>query len=347
MRMPFNATKYFQLQSDAIKERFSKFSGKLYFEIGGKFTNDEHAARVLPGFDPYVKVKILKSLDVSKDFIYCTHSGDIEKGRVWKNGETYEETIQNRLDEIAKLGFEKPRVVINMYEDKPRTREFEKVLKDKGYKVYRRFLIDNYPNDLDLIASDKGFGKDDYIQTEDKLIVVMGAGSLSGKMSTCLGQVYLDAQRGIDSGYAKYETFPIWNLPLEHPVNRAYEAATADIGDFNEYDPFHEKAYDIKALNYNRDIEAFPIIRDILEKIISKGNLMRAYQSPTDMGISNAGFCIEDDAAVRDASIKEIKHRINEYQALVDKGLGDMRWVKRCKELLKKAERYQNQAIEL
>jgi len=180
--MPFNATKYFQLQSDAIKERFSKFPGKLYFEIGGKFNNDEHAARVLPGFDPHVKIKILQSLDVSKDFIYCTHSGDIEKGRVWKNGETYEQTIIKRLEEIAELGFEKPRVVINMFEDKLKTRKFEELLQRKGYKVYRRYIISGYPKDLSLIASKEGFGKDDYIHTEDKLIIVMGAGSLSGKM---------------------------------------------------------------------------------------------------------------------------------------------------------------------
>jgi uncharacterized protein (UPF0371 family) len=337
LKTPFNAQKYFRLQTDAIKERLSKFPGKLYFEIGGKFANDEHAARVLPGFDPKVKVKILKNLHIPLDIIFCINSKDIKEGRVWKNGESYEETILKRLGEFVKLGFPKPLIVINLYEDEPKTKAFEKLLFSKGYIVYKRYFIPDYPNNLDLIASEKGFGKDDYIKTENKLVIVMGAGSLSGKMSTCLGQVYRDTLKELDSGYTKYETFPIWNLPLQHPVNLAYEAATADIGDYNVYDHFYEEAYRKKAVNYNRDVEAFPIIRDILDKIISKENFMRTYKSPTDMGISTAGFCIEDDRAIRSAAIEEIKRRIEEYRALVHVGRGNKESVERCEKLLKKA----------
>ncbi|MFX1537550.1 MAG: DUF1846 domain-containing protein [Promethearchaeota archaeon] len=337
MKTPFNAKKYFKLQSAAIKERLFKFSGKLYFEIGGKFINDEHAARVLPGFDAHVKVKIIKDLSVPFEIIFCISSKDIKEGRVWKNGETYEQTILRKLDEISKIGFPKPFIVINLYEAEAKTVSFENLLAKKGYKLFRRYFIQDYPNNLKLIASKEGFGKDDYVKTSKKLILVIGAGSQSGKMSTCLGQVYHDTLQGIDSGYAKYETFPIWNLPLEHPINLAYEAATADIGDFNVYDQYHEKAYKKKAVNYNRDVEAFPIIKDILNRIISRNNYMRKYESPTDMGISNAGYCIEDDKAVRSAAIAEIKRRINEYGELVKTGMGKKEWVARCEELLDKA----------
>jgi uncharacterized protein (UPF0371 family) len=334
MPTPFNAKKYFKLQSSAIKERLLKFKGKLYFEIGGKFANDEHASRVLPGFDPHVKIKIIKSLNIPFEIIFCVSSKDIKDGRVWKSGETYEETIFKRLDTISQIGFPKPLMVINLYEAEPRTVKFENALKRKGYKVYKRYFIKGYPKDLELIASKDGFGKDDYIETSKRLVLVIGAGSLSGKMSTCLGQVYHDDVREIDSGYAKYETFPIWNLPLEHPVNLAYEAATADIGDYNVYDPYHEEAYGKRAVNYNRDVEAFPIIRDILDKIVAKNNYMRQNKSPTDMGISNAGFCIEDDTAVRAAAIDEIKRRKEKYAELVKVGRGKKEWPRRCEELM-------------
>jgi len=337
MKTPFNAKTYFKLQSDAIKDRLSKFKGKLYFEIGGKFMADEHAARVLPGFDPEVKIHITRQLRIPLEILFCVSSKDIKVGRIWKNGETYEQTVLKRLDEISSIGFPTPHIVINLYENEPKTRSFEKKLEKKGYHIYKRYFIEGYPEELDRISGEKGFGKDEYIETTKNLIIVVGAGSQSGKMSTCLGQVYYDALHQIDSGYAKYETFPIWNLPLEHPVNLAYEAATADIGDFNVYDRFHEDAYHQKAVNYNRDVEAFDIIKEILNTIIPADNYMREYKSPTDMGISNAGFCIEDDNAVRAAAIAEIKRRIKEYGDLVRSGRGKREWVTRCRELLVKA----------
>lgn len=337
MGTPFNADKYYALQSSSIKDRLSRFSGKLYFEIGGKFIKDEHAARVLPGFNPGVKIKIIKSLDIPFEIIYCISSKDIKEGRVWKSGESYEETILRKLDEIAKRGFPKPHIAIHLYESEPKTETFEKKLKGDGHKTYRRYFIEDYPDSLDLIASDDGFGRDEYIDTSHNLVLVIGAGSQSGKMSTCLGQVYHDTVRRIDSGYAKYETFPIWNLSIDHPVNLAYEAATADIGDYNVYDHFHEEAYGEKAVNYNRDVEAFPIIKTMLNRIVSEGNFMREYRSPTDMGISNAGFCVEDDEAVRKSAIAEIERRIGEYEELVRLGRGKEEWVNRCEALLKKA----------
>jgi uncharacterized protein (UPF0371 family) len=338
MSTPFNAQKYRQLQSEKIKERLSKFDGKLYLEIGGKFLNDEHASRVLPGFESHVKVEIVKDLGIPFEILFCISSTDINEGRVWKSGETYEETILRKLNEITGVGLPKPVIIVNLYDPEPKTKSFEKVLQKKGYTLYRRYFIEGYPENIDRIASDEGFGKDDYINTEKDLILVIGAGSLSGKMSSCLGQVYHDTKNGIDSGYAKYETFPIWNLPIDHPVNLAYEAATADIGDYNVYDHFYEEAYGEKAVNYNRDVEAFVIIRDILNKIVSEDNYMREYKSPTDMGISTAGFCIEDDEAVGDAAVKEVKRRIREYRDLVESGRGKEEWVERCEALLEKAK---------
>lgn len=337
MKTPFNAEKYFEIQSKAINERLSKFKGKLYLEIGGKFIRDEHASRVLPGFDAGVKVGIVKELGVPFEILFCISSKDIKEGRTWKNGESYEQTIRKRLKEIREIGFPQPHIVINLYEAEPKTLDFEKVLNEEGYSLHRRYYIEGYPTNLDRIASDKGFGNDEHVDTTKGLVVVIGAGSQSGKMSTCLGQVYHDTLRQIDAGYAKYETFPIWNLPIDHPVNLAYEAATADIGDFNVYDRFHEEAYHEKAVNYNRDVEAFVIIKDILDRIVSENNYMRAYKSPTDMGISNAGFCIEDDEAVRAASIAEIKRRIREYGEMVRSGRGNREWIVRCRELLDRA----------
>jgi uncharacterized protein (UPF0371 family) len=337
---PFNPQKYFQLQSAGITERLSKFNGKLYLEIGGKFIKDEHAARVLPGFNPGVKIDIIKNLAVPFEVMFCMSSKDIQERRVWKNNESYEETVLKRLNEIAEIGFPRPSIVINLFQEEPKTRSFEKVLLAKGYQVYRRYYIEGYPSNLDLISSEKGFGRDEYVSTSKSLVIVVGAGSQSGKMSTCLGQVYHDTLHHIDAGYAKYETFPIWNLPLEHPVNLAYEAATADIGDFNVYDQFHEKAYHVRSVNYNRDVEAFIIIREILDRIVIRDNFMRQYKSPTDMGISNAGFCIVDDEAVMAAAVAEIRRRIDEYSELVQSGRGKGEWVVRCHGLLQKALEY-------
>jgi uncharacterized protein (UPF0371 family) len=337
MQQPFIADKYLDLQSAAIKERLSKFNGKLYLEIGGKFLDDAHAARVLPGFDSRVKVRIIKDLGVPFEIIFCVSAPDIESGRIWKSGESYEETVLRKLYEIDKVGFPKPVIAVNLYDEGRKIRQFEKELSKRDHDIFRRYFIEGYPSDLDRIASDQGYGKDEYIDTSQDLVLVVGAGSLSGKMSTCLGQVYHDSSCGIDSGYAKYETFPIWNLRIDHPVNLAYEAATADIGDFNVYDHFHEEAYGEKAVNYNRDVEAFVIIRDILDRIVPEDNHMREYKSPTDMGISMAGFCIEDDEAVRKASVREIERRIEEYGELVKSGRGKKEWVERCEELLERA----------
>ncbi len=338
--VPFDSEKYIQQQSDAIISRLRHFTkGKLYLEIGGKFLYDEHAERVLPGFNPLSKVNIIEKLGKPYDVIFCVSSKDLEDGRTWRPGIEYEHSALNLLTNMKLFKLPKPKIAVNLYQDSDKTNDFINRLEYLGYKVYKRYEIEGYPEEIDKVVSPDGYGKDQYIKTDHQLVVVVGLGSNSGKLSTCLGQIYQDEKNGLESGYAKYELFPIWNLPKEHPVNLAYEASTADLGDKVAQDTYHLKAHGENAVNYNRDIQAFPILQKIIGISVSKHNQMRAYKSPTDMGINTAGYCIQDQELVISASIIEIKNRIREYSRL---DIPEAKaWVAICEELLVKAETYQ------
>lgn len=340
----FDTQTYVRLQQQALTERIHQFpNGTLYLEIGGKFLYDPHAARVLPGFIPTIKPKIFTEVGEKYSVIYCVNAEDIEGNRMLNNtGESYVETTLSLIHSFEERLGEKPRIAINLVttETKPLKR-FREALKAKGYQTFLRYKIAGYPQ-AEQVISEEGYGKDEYIPVTEPLVLVIGPASNSGKLSTCLGQVYLDQRHGRDSGFAKYELFPIHNLPLEHPVNLAYEAATADIGDYNLYDPFHSAAYDIHdAVNYNRDVDAFPIIQTLLQKIVPKNNFMHRYKSPTDMGMNKAGFAITNDKLVARAATEEIKRRIQWFSEQVANGHGETQWVEKCKTLLERALKYQ------
>lgn len=340
----FDSAKYFKLQKQAVLERLDKFAGgRLYLEIGGKFLYDPHAARVLPGFDPYVKPKVCADMVSVAELVYCVDYEDIISDRQLKNtSDSYKKLVSQALRDIQTKLKILPKIVINKIRD-----ETSSILKDfvetfADYEIYRRYYINGYPDGRDKILSDDGFGKDDYVKIDQgkSLVIVTGAASDSGKMSTCLGQMYHDFLHGIESGYAKYELFPIWNLPINHPVNLAYEAATVDIGDYNVPDKYHEKAYGRQSVNYNRDIEAFELLRKMALDFVSESNYIRTYKSPTDMGINTAGSAITDDQVVQSASIEEIKRRKKWYQEVINRGDGKILWVNRCNELIAAAKEY-------
>ncbi|MFA5145909.1 MAG: DUF1846 domain-containing protein [Candidatus Omnitrophota bacterium] len=314
----FDNEKYLKEQTQAILDRVKKFDNKLYLEFGGKLCFDYHAARVLPGYDPNVKIRLLQSLKDKIDIILCIYAGDIEKGRVRGDfGITYDAATLKLIDDLRKWGLDILAVVITRFANQSAASIFKNKLERRGVKVYLHYPIDKYPTDVDLVVSDAGFGKNDYIETKKPIAIVTGPGPNSGKLSTCLSQLYQEHKRGVNAGYAKFETFPIWNLPLKHPVNVAYEAATADIQDFNLVDPFHLGTYKETAINYNRDVESFPILKLILNRIFKKngtGN-MPMYNSPTDMGVNKAGFGIVDDAAVCEAAKQELIRRYFRYNA--------------------------------
>jgi uncharacterized protein (UPF0371 family) len=343
-KLGFDNDKYLDIQGKAIQERINHFSdGKLYLEVGGKFLYDPHAARVLHGFDPENKKKIFKKIKDRSDIFFCINAKDIKNDRQLKNrDEKYTLGTTRMIKAVEKEIGIKPKLVFNLC-DIDTAEEVEKYREDmiqQGYITRKRYLIEGYPEDTEKVLSDKGYGADDYVESDKNLIIVIGAGSNSGKMSTCLGQVYNDKQKGIQSGYAKYETFPIWNLALNHPVNLAYEAATADIGDYNVLDKFHWEKYNQRAVNYNRDLESFDIIIEMIRDIVSPKNFMTTYHSPTDMGISHAGHAITDDEVVCIASYKEILRRKKWYQEVVDRGKGVQEWVDRCDHLAVMAEQY-------
>lgn len=342
----FNNAKYLKLQTEKILERIDKFrDGKLYLETGGKFIHDPHAARVLPGFHADIKKEIFRSLRNISEILFCTNAKDIQSNRQLNNtNELYTSAAISMLRSIEEEVGIKPRVVINRIDsgNLSESEKFANNLNELGYITYKRYQIDGYPHDTDKVLSEDGFGKDDYITTTKKLIVVIGAASNSGKMSTCLGQIYMDKLSGIESGYAKYETFPIWSLPIEHPVNLAYEAATADIGDFNVIDSFHEEAYGKRAVNYNRDVEAFEIIKSMSDKFLTFENFITSYKSPTDMGINYVGMAIENDEIVCIASLREIVRRKEWYAEQVARGDGDSKYVEICKKLESQALNYIN-----
>ncbi|MBP6910422.1 DUF1846 family protein [Patescibacteria group bacterium] len=332
-----------ELQAAAIRERMSKFAGRLYLEIGGKFLHDPHAARVLPGFDPESKKKIFGLLAADADIIFCMNYKDIIGNRQLTNEDVdYVNSCKNMVQRIhAVLGI-KPSIAVNMIprEEKNSSVMIRLMSAFAGYDIFRRYMMDGYPEDTNVVLSKNGYGKDEYIPVSKKLVIVTGAASNSGKMSTCLGQIFHEYTHGVDSGYAKYETFPIRNLPLEHPINLAYEAATIDIGDYNMYDPFHEKAYGIKSVNYNRDVEAFDIVKKLADGFLPAKNFTRSYQSPTDMGINMAGSAIISDTNCCTASLEEILRRKDRYAEIVARGEGDAKWLKKADELYKKAAEY-------
>lgn len=309
----FDNEQYLREQTQAISERVKKFDNKLYLEFGGKLCFDYHAARVLPGYDPNVKLRLLQKMKDKADIVLCIYAGDIESGRQRGDfGITYDASALKLIDDLRKWDLDVLAVVITRFNNQPSALIFKNKLERRHIKVYLHYPIDGYPMNIENVVSDAGFGKNEYIESKKPIVVVTGPGPNSGKLSTCLSQLYNEHKRGINAGYAKFETFPIWNIPLKHPVNIAYEAATADIQDFNLVDPFHLSVYDKVAINYNRDVESFPILKLILTRIFGKPGA-NMYQSPTDMGVNRAGFGIIDDAAVREASHQELIRRYFRY----------------------------------
>ena len=314
MKIGFDNQKYLTMQSEHIRERISHFDNKLYLEFGGKLFDDYHASRVLPGFAPDSKLKMLMQLADQAEIVIVISASDIEKNKVRGDlGITYDADVLRLMDAFRSRGLYVGSVVITQYSGQHSADVFKSKLEKLGIRVYIHYLIPGYPNNIKLILSDQGYGKNDYIETSRPLVVVTAPGPGSGKMATCLSQLYNEHKRGIRAGYAKYETFPIWNIPLKHPVNLAYEAATADLNDVNMIDPFHLEAYGITTVNYNRDVEIFPVLTSIFEQIYESES---PYKSPTDMGVNMAGNCIVDDKVCREASKQEIIRRY--YAALSD-----------------------------
>lgn len=330
--MGFDNERYLAEQTQAIRERVEKFPSKLYLEFGGKIMFDYHAARVLPGFDPNVKMRLFQTLSAEAEIILCIYAGDIERRKVRADfGITYDVDALKLIDDLQEWGIERPQVVITRFDNQPAATIFKNKLERQNIRVYTHRFTKGYPTDVDLIVSDQGYGANERIETRKRLVIVTGPGPNSGKLATCLSQLYHDYRQGLKSGYAKFETFPIWNLPLKHPVNVAYEAATADIRDFNLIDPFHLEAYGQTAVNYNRDVEVFPVLKRILERITGTAAL---YRSPTDMGVNRAGFGIVDDAAVREAAKQEIIRRYLRYACEYTMGLVDKDTVQRAELLM-------------
>ena len=319
-RPGFDNEKYVKLQSQNIRDRISKFGGKLYLEFGGKLFDDFHAARVLPGFAPDSKVKMLLEMKDEAEILIAISADDIERSKRRSDlGITYDEDTLRLIDAFRGIGLYIGSVVITHYRGQPVADQFKKRLELLGIRVYKHYIIPDYPSDIPLIVSEDGFGKNEYIETERSLVVITAPGPGSGKMATCLSQLYHEHRRGISAGYAKFETFPIWNLPLKHPVNLAYEAATADLDDVNMIDPFHLEAYGETTVNYNRDVEIFPVLEAMFKRIYGES----PYKSPTDMGVNMAGYCIFDDEACREASKQEILRRYYAAACALRQGLSD------------------------
>ena len=332
MKFGFDSEKYLEEQAAAILERAGKFGDKLYLEFGGKLLCDYHAARVLPGFDPNTKIKLLQRMKDKIDIVICIYAGAIEERKVRADfGLSYDADTMRTIDDLRNWGLDVKAVVVTRYQNQTAVRGFINRLGRRGIKVYLHRPIAGYPTELDTIVSPKGYGSNAYIETDKPIVVVTGPGANSGKMGTCLSQVYHDFQRGVRAGYAKFETFPVWNLPLKHPVNIAYEAATADVGDVNMVDSFHLEHYGKTVINYNRDLEIFPVVKRICSRIMPPDQL---YCSPTDMGVNRVGFAITDDEVCRQAACQEVIRRY--FQALCDyaNGSGDQQAVERIKLLM-------------
>lgn len=333
----FDTEKYLKAQKTAIEKRLAKFSDRLYLEFGGKLLDDFHAARTLPGYNPNAKLQLLKSLRKNLEVIYCVSVRQLRERKLRGDyGVSYEIAMIKAVGELEQLGLPVSGVVINRFSGEEEALILAKRLKRMKIPVYFRRQIEGYPDNISKILSKEGYGKDDYVKVKKPLVVVWGAGPGSGKMSTCLGQIYQEGLRGLNSGYAKFETFPIWDLSLDHPVNIAYEASTADLGDFNLIDPFHLKAYGQKAVNYNRDIESFPIIKSIFEKVLTKNNFTRQYRSPTDMGFNVISEGIIDDKVVREAAKKECVFYLFRYRQEFLQGLVERDTLMRMDKILDK-----------
>ena len=318
MEIGFDNDKYLKLQSQQIRERIDQFGGKLYLEFGGKLFDDFHASRVLPGFKPDSKVNMLLQLKEQAEIVIVINASDIEKNKVRGDlGITYDLDVLRLIDAFREIDLFVGSVVLAQYNSQPAAEAFQNRLESLGIKVYRHYTIPGYPANVPFIVSDEGFGRNEYIETSRSLVVVTAPGPGSGKMATCLSQLYHEHRRGITAGYAKFETFPVWNLPLKHPVNLAYEAATADLNDVNMIDPFHLDAYEVTAVNYNRDVEVFPVLNAMFEKIAGAS----PYKSPTDMGVNMAGNCIIDDEACCRAARQEIIRRY--YSAMCEQRQGN------------------------
>jgi uncharacterized protein (UPF0371 family) len=329
----FDNERYLALQTEAILKRVERFGNKLYLEFGGKLLFDYHAARVLPGYDPNVKMRLLQKLRDRADVLLCIFAGDIEKRKLRADfGITYDVDALKLIDDLGDRGVGVTGVVITRFDDQASAKIFRNKLERRGIRVYTHRFTRGYPTDVDLIVSDEGYGANEHIETGHPLVIVTGPGPGSGKLATCLSQLYHDHRKGIRSGYAKFETFPIWNLPLKHPVNVAYEAATADIGDFNLVDPFHLEAYGQSSVNYNRDVEVFPVVKRILEKITHEESI---YRSPTDMGVNCAGLAVSDDLLIQEAAKQELIRRYFRYRCEYALGLVNKETVQRAELLMK------------
>ena len=334
MKIGFDNEKYLMLQSEQIKNRIEKFDNKLYLEFGGKLFDDLHASRVLPGYEADSKLKMLLQLSDQVEMVMVVSAEDIENNKMREDlGITYDIDVYRLVEEYRKKGVFVSSVVITKYNESRSIRHFEENLKQHDLKVYHHYFIQGYPTNVQAVISEDGFGKNDYIETTRPLIVVTAPGPGSGKMSTCLSQIYHENKRGLRAGYAKFETFPVWNLSLDHPVNLAYEAATADLNDMNMIDPYHLKAYGVTTVNYNRDIEIFPVLRSMFEEIFGEC----PYQSPTDMGVNMAGNCICDDIACREAARQEKIRRYFKALAGVAEGKKEIEEVNKIMVILKQA----------
>ena len=317
--LAFDNEKYLQLQSQHIRQRIDQFGGKLYLEFGGKLYDDNHASRVLPGFQPDSKLRMLLQLKEQVEMVIVINAADIEKNKIRGDlGITYDRDVIRLLDIFRGFGFYVSSVVLTRYEDQPAVKAFQARLESLGVRVYHHYDIKGYPADIAHVVSDEGYGRNEYIETTRELVVVTAPGPGSGKLATCMSQLYHEHKRGMRAGYAKFETFPVWNLSLIHPVNLAYEAATADLQDVNMIDPYHLEAYGETTVNYNRDVEAFPVLVTMFEKLLGEC----PYKSPTDMGVNMLGHCIVDDAAAREASGQEIIRRY--YSALCEHKQGKL-----------------------
>ncbi len=333
-RIGFDHEKYLQTQSAHIRQRLEQFGGKLYLEFGGKLYDDFHAARVLPGFQPDSKLQMLLQMKDQVEMVIALSAADIEKSKIRGDlGISYDLDVIRLIDIFRSLGLYVSSVVLTRFAEQPAARAFQARLEGIGVRVYRHYAIEGYPSNIPHIVSDEGYGRNDYIETTRELVVVTAPGPGSGKLATCLSQLYHENKRGVRAGYAKFETFPIWNLPLNHPVNLAYEAATADLSDVNMIDPFHLEAYGQTTVNYNRDVEAFPVLVAMFDNILGHC----PYKSPTDMGVNMVGNCITDDEAVKEASRQEIIRRY--YTALCDQKQGKAadETLRRLELLIKKA----------
>ncbi|MGI6154273.1 MAG: DUF1846 domain-containing protein [Christensenellaceae bacterium] len=340
MQVGFDNQLYIQKQTEKILERIESFHNKLYLEFGGKLFDDFHAARVLPGFDLNGKVKLLTTLKDKAEIIFCIKAGDIEKNKIRADiGITYDMDVLRLIDKLRNLGLLVNSVVITQYEEQEAADLFRQRLERRGVKTYTHRHTKGYPSEIDLIVSDKGYGMNPYIKTSRPLVVVTAPGPGSGKLATCLSQLYHEHKRNNVAGYAKFETFPVWNLPLKHPVNMAYEAATSDLNDVNMIDPFYLEAYGKTAVNYNRDIDAFPIVRAMLTKITGNKDF---YRSPTDMGVNMAGYAIVDDEACSKAARQEVIRRYYSAECDYKKGLVSAECLQKNVMLLKQLELSEN-----